>query len=140
MQTYLNFQGPKGDGIAGERGLPGPQGPPGIGRRGPPGPPGPPGEPSAYIPSPDGSTGFQPVPGPRGPPGPPGRPGSSDGSSGGVSLMILCQFYLNPMRTTCQSVNMNILAFIEPIREGVRKNNLMCKFVVQHFQRFFIIG
>ncbi len=26
---------------------------------------------------------------------------------------------LNPMRTTCWLVKMNILAFIEPIREGV---------------------
>ena len=36
---------------------------------------------------------------------------------------------LNPMRTTCQLVKMNILSFIEPIRERVRKNGLICKFV-----------
>ncbi len=35
----------------------------------------------------------------------------------------------NPMRTTCWLVKMNILSYIEPIRRGVKKNSLMCKFV-----------
>ena len=35
---------------------------------------------------------------------------------------------LNPMRTTSRLVKMNIFSFIEPIREGVRKNSLICNF------------
>ena len=47
---------------------------------------------------------------------------------------------VNPMRTTCRLVKMNILALFEPITEGVRKNTLICKFMVQYFQRLDIIG
>ena len=36
---------------------------------------------------------------------------------------FICSFI--PMRTTCQLVKINILSFIEPIREGVRNNSLM---------------
>ncbi len=36
-------------------------------------------------------------------------------------------------------VKMDILLFLEPNREGVRKS-LMCKFVVHHFQSLIIIG
>ena len=39
-----------------------------------------------------------------------------------------------------QLVKMNILLFIELIREGVRKNSLMCKLMMQHFQRLIMIG
>ena len=43
------------------------------------------------------------------------------------------------MRTSSQLVKLNVLAFIEPIRDGVQRNNLMCKFVMQHFQRLIVI-
>ena len=39
-----------------------------------------------------------------------------------------------PMRNLGWLGKINILSSIEPIREGVRKNNLTCKFVMQHFQ------
>ena len=46
-------------------------------------------------------------------------------------LVIQMMMYpiFNPMRTTCRLLKMNILSYIEPIRRGVRKNSLMCKFV-----------
>ncbi len=50
---------------------------------------------------------------------------------------------LNPMsmmRTTCRLVKMNSLSYFEPIRRGVRKSSLICKFVMQHFQRLVKIG
>ena len=40
---------------------------------------------------------------------------------------------VNSMRTTCWLVKINILSFIEPISEGVSKNSLLWKFVMQHF-------
>ena len=46
---------------------------------------------------------------------------------------------LNPMRTTCRLVKRNILWFIEPIREGVRKNSLICKFSMLHFESLIMI-
>ncbi len=47
---------------------------------------------------------------------------------------------LNPMRTTCRLVKMSIHANIEPIRKHVRKNNLMCKFLMLCYQSFIMIG
>ncbi len=47
---------------------------------------------------------------------------------------------VHPMRTTCWLVKRNSRSFIKPIREGERKNSLMYKFVVQHFQKRIIIG
>ena len=44
------------------------------------------------------------------------------------------------MSATCWLVKLNTLSFIEPIREGVRKNSLMYKFVMNYFQRLIIIG
>ncbi len=46
----------------------------------------------------------------------------------------------NPIRTTCRLVRWYFLPYIEPIREGVRKSSLMCKFLVLHFQSFVMIG
>ncbi len=54
--------------------------------------------------------------------------------------MHICSNELNPMRTTCQLVKNNISAFIEPIKDGVRKTSLICKFVVQHFLSLVMIG
>ncbi len=44
------------------------------------------------------------------------------------------------MRTTCWLVKRYTPPYIEPIREGVRKICLMCKFVKLHFQSFVMIG
>ena len=43
------------------------------------------------------------------------------------------------MRADYRLVRMNVLSFIEPIKDDVRKNSLMCKFVV-HFQSCILIG
>ncbi len=48
--------------------------------------------------------------------------------------------YLNPMRTTCRLVKMNILSFIESIREGVRNNSLICKLLMLHIESLIMIG
>ena len=54
--------------------------------------------------------------------------------------MVLKLLHLNSMRTTIRLVKMNIVSFIEPIRVGVRKNSLICKFSMLHFQSHIMIG
>ncbi len=44
-----------------------------------------------------------------------------------------------PMRTTCQLVKMRIW-YIEPITECLRKNSLICKFLMHCYQTCFMIG
>ncbi len=59
------------------------------------------------------------------------------------SRLLICwhkQASLNPVRTTCQLVKMSIQAYIEQIREGVRKNSLICKFLMLCYQSFIMIG
>ncbi len=55
-------------------------------------------------------------------------------------VCTLSNFKINPMRTTSRLVKINIVSFIEPIREGVRKNSLICKFLMLHFQSRIMIG
>ncbi len=47
---------------------------------------------------------------------------------------------INSMRTTCRLVKIRIWSYIEPIRECVRKNSLICKFVMHRYQTCFMIG
>ncbi len=44
------------------------------------------------------------------------------------------------MRTTIQLVKRNMESFIGPIREGVRNNSLICKFVMPNCHSFIMIG
>ncbi len=44
------------------------------------------------------------------------------------------------MRTTSRLVKMNILSFIEPIREGVRQNSLIWKLLMLQFESLIMIG
>ncbi len=44
------------------------------------------------------------------------------------------------MRTTSRLVKWNVVSFIEPIREGVRKKSLMYKFVMFNCQSLILIG
>ncbi len=45
-----------------------------------------------------------------------------------------------PIRTTCRLVRWNVVSFIEPMRESVRKNSLMCKFVMLNCQSLILIS
>ena len=46
----------------------------------------------------------------------------------------------NLISTTYRLVKLNILSINEPIREGVRKNSLMCKCVIHNCQSLILIG
>ncbi len=48
--------------------------------------------------------------------------------------------FLNPMRPTCWLAKIWIWSSIEPITECVRKNSLICKFVIHCYQTCFMIG
>ncbi len=55
-------------------------------------------------------------------------------------LLEVRNTFFNPIRTTCLLVKMSIQAYIEPIRECVIKNSLICKFVMLCYQSFIMIG
>ncbi len=57
-----------------------------------------------------------------------------------ILLPLLKHIYLNPLKTTCWLVKMSIQVYIEPIRECVGKNTLMCKFLILCYQSFIMIG
>ena len=56
------------------------------------------------------------------------------------SLYLILWVFLNPMRTTCRMVKMSIQAYIQPIRKHVRKNSLICKFLMLCYQSYIMIG
>ncbi len=57
-----------------------------------------------------------------------------------VKSNIVWPILVNLMRTTCRLVKMNILSHIDPIRESVRKNSLISKFVIHCCQSLILIG
>ena len=57
-----------------------------------------------------------------------------------IVYLGLIHWHLNPMRTTCRLGKMRIWLYIEPITECVRKNSLICKFLMDCYQTCFMIG